>query len=579
MQDNSKRTVIAILLCAIVFLIYVRVFVPKPTINQVNQNQATQIQNQQANANNNTVAQNTNTNNNQNNPTQILPANQNSEVLSKEELQKNSKTFITPLVKMTISNVGGKIISLKLLKFSKELNSKSRVELIDVQEGSAYPLSLLYNAKRDDNLNYTISIEGNSVTEVKENVYKIKNEKANIILSTTDTEGKEIKKVITLYPESYLFDVSAPSLLPEDNVWIEWVNKAPSDNDRYNEYTLLYLNQENKTKKVSYKEMMLPLKDFGQNTWMAAGYKYFETALVPLAGGNNTRFGRQDISFNVGNYIMQGALDSSAQKTIKIYAGPRDHKILQETGFSLERSIDLGFFSIIAYPLLLIIQLLYKFLGNYGLAIVLLTLVIKMIFLPLTSSSIKSMKKMQDLQPKVKELRERIKNPNELNMAMMDLYKKNNVNPMGGCLPMLIQIPVFFGLYVALLNSISLRHSKFALWITDLSAPEKLQVFGIGIPVMILLMGASMFWQQKTTPSAMDPAQQKAMLITPIIFTVIFLIHPFPSGLVLYWLTNNLISIVQQKVLKAEGNKISPMKSTLIASFAIFAFAYILTLF
>jgi YidC/Oxa1 family membrane protein insertase len=187
------------------------------------------------------------------------------------------------------------------------------------------------------------------------------------------------------------------------------------------------------------------------------------------------------------------------------------------------------------------------------------------------------MKAMQDLQPEIKALRERIKDPTQLNQEMMALYKKRGVNPMGGCFPMVIQIPVFLGLYMGLLNTLELRHAPFALWITDLSSPEKLMIGGVGVPVMIILMGISMILQQWLTPSAMDEGQKKAMMLVPVIFTVMFIVFPFPAGLVLYWLINNLISIVQQAYLRSE-KEVSPFNATIVSSVALFGFSYILTL-
>jgi YidC/Oxa1 family membrane protein insertase len=184
---------------------------------------------------------------------------------------------------------------------------------------------------------------------------------------------------------------------------------------------------------------------------------------------------------------------------------------------------------------------------------------------------------MQDLQPEIKALRERIKDPNQLNQEVMALYQKRGVNPLGGCFPMVMQMPIFLGMYNALQRDIDLRHAPFALWVNDLSAPEGLHVFGIAIPVMILLMGASMLWQQVTTPSAADPAQKKAMYVVPVVFTVMFVLFPFPSGLVLYWLVNNVISIVQQMALRSEKGA-NPLKATMIGSVCVFAVAFVLTL-
>jgi YidC/Oxa1 family membrane protein insertase len=170
---------------------------------------------------------------------------------------------------------------------------------------------------------------------------------------------------------------------------------------------------------------------------------------------------------------------------------------------------------------------------------------IKLAFIPLTQKSLTSMKEMQKLQPQMAKIREKFKDDREkLNKEMMELYKRHRVNPLGGCLPMLLQFPVFIGLYQALLNAVELRHARFALWINDLSAPDRLMISGVGIPVLTILMGASMLLQQWMTPSAGDPTQKTMMLILPVVFTFMFI--NFPSGLVLYWLVNNLLSVGQQ---------------------------------
>jgi YidC/Oxa1 family membrane protein insertase len=176
---------------------------------------------------------------------------------------------------------------------------------------------------------------------------------------------------------------------------------------------------------------------------------------------------------------------------------------------------------------------------------------IKLLFWPLTHKSFKSMKSMKKVQPKIAEAREKYKNDKEkLNLELMNIYKANKVNPLGGCLPMVLQIPVFFALYRMLNGAVSLRHEPFMLWINDLTAPDRLPIginipyVGDGLPVLTILMGASMFLQQKMTPMAGDPRQEQIMLFMPIIFTFFFL--NFPSGLVLYWLVNNVLSIAQQ---------------------------------
>ncbi|MBN2419777.1 MAG: membrane protein insertase YidC, partial [Deltaproteobacteria bacterium] len=245
---------------------------------------------------------------------------------------------------------------------------------------------------------------------------------------------------------------------------------------------------------------------------------------------------------------------AEVSKEYSLFLGPRDVRILEQFGHKLDKAIDYGFFSIIAGPLHFILNFFNGFLNNYGLSIILLTIIIKIIFWPLTHKSQKSMKEMQKLQPLMAKIREKYKDNREMmNKELMGLYRTYKVNPMSGCLPMLIQIPVFFALYRVLNSSIELRHAPFALWINDLSAPDRLFSFSFsipfmdpphGIPVLTLLMGASMFLQQKLQPMVGDPSQAKIMMFMPIMFTVMFI--NFPSGLVLYWLTQNILSIGQQ---------------------------------
>jgi YidC/Oxa1 family membrane protein insertase len=205
----------------------------------------------------------------------------------------------------------------------------------------------------------------------------------------------------------------------------------------------------------------------------------------------------------------------------------------------LENAIDFGsWIKWLAMPLLIVLKWIFQYVQNYGIAIIILTILIKIIFWPLGNKSYKSMKEMQKLQPKMQELREKYKDDKQkLSQETMALYKTHKVNPLGGCLPILIQIPVFFGLYKVLLYAIELRHSPFFFWIQDLSAKDPYYITPI-------IMGATMFIQQKMTPTMGDPMQAKIMLLMPVVFTFLFL--NFPSGLVLYWLFNNIISIGQQ---------------------------------
>ena len=266
--------------------------------------------------------------------------------------------------------------------------------------------------------------------------------------------------------------------------------------------------------------------------WIAQQDKYFFSALVPATPVEEARAWTHKDS----NII---AFKSNEKvNNFVLYAGPKEHKRLQSLNLGLEHIVDFGFFSIISRPLFWILIFFYDFLGNYGWAIVLLTIVTRIPFIPLLNKGQKSMRKLQELQPKMAEIKEKYKkDPQKMQKEMTDLYKKNKVNPVGGCLPMLLQIPVFFALYKVLLVAIELRGAPFIFWITDLSMKDPYYVLPI-------IMGLTMFIQQKMTPTTMDPKQAKIMMFLPLIFTFMFL--GFASGLVLYWLINNVLSIIQQ---------------------------------
>jgi YidC/Oxa1 family membrane protein insertase len=240
-----------------------------------------------------------------------------------------------------------------------------------------------------------------------------------------------------------------------------------------------------------------------------------------------------------------------------LFIGPKDVDQLEAAGHDLAKAMNLGWFGPISLFLLTILNLSHRLTGNYGLDIIILTVLVKVAFWPLTQKSFQSMREMQKLQPEMNKLRERYKDdPKQMNAEIMELYKRHKVNPLGGCLPMVLQIPVFFGLYQLLANTIELRHAPFFLWIHDLAAPERLDVLGYGVPVLTLLLGASMFLQQKMAPPAGDPTQQKIMMFMPLIFTFMFI--GFPAGLTLYWLTNNVLTIAQQYFVVRNVPKPSP---------------------
>lgn len=260
---------------------------------------------------------------------------------------------------------------------------------------------------------------------------------------------------------------------------------------------------------------------------------------------------REIISFNNNNIYNKFIsrffnIDNGESVNFKYssYFGPKKKEYLSKSGNQYEEAIHYGFFHFLSQPLMTVLKFFYKYIGNYGFSIILLTVCIKILFWPLTQKSYSSMKGMQKLQPEMKKLREKFGDDKQrLNQEMMKFYKEHKVNPLGGCLPMVIQIPVFIALYRVLLEAIELRHAPFMLWLTDLSAKDPYYITP-------LVMGATMFLQQKMTPTNMDPTQEKLMLMMPIVFTFIFL--NFPSGLVIYWLTNNILTIFQQYLIRRQ---------------------------
>ena len=286
----------------------------------------------------------------------------------------------------------------------------------------------------------------------------------------------------------------------------------------------------------------------GQVSWAGYADHYFLAAYYP--SGPRTLGFEAVLSGGVAEAVLW---DEQAGGTVsyELFVGPKSVHLLDEVGHDLAGAVNLGWFAIIARPLLELMLFFERFTGNYGWAILLLTAGIRVVFYPVNKRQATAMKAMKKIQPELKKIQERFKDDRErLNKEMMELYRRHKVNPLSGCLPMLLQLPVFLGLYNALLQSIELRHAPFLGWITDLSQPDRLGSLAIpfvtpsGIPIMTLLMGLSMFVQQKMTPAAGDPTQQKMMMFMPVIFTVMFV--NFPSGLVLYWLANNIFSIAQQ---------------------------------
>lgn len=487
----------------------------------------------------------------------ILPENPEAAVLPSSIAEKKI-VIDTPLYMATFSNRGPSLTGFKLKKYKSTIEPDSPlVELFKAQEYVKSHISFYFNnpyLKDVDNLMY--NTEGNSF---------ILSGKANKELSFKHVtiNGLIVEQIFNFSAEHYdigfkIIITNQSGNIINGNIKAVINNLRPEEKARYYSFigTAAYLD--NKLEDFDFGDLEDNPELSGDIDWVAYETEYFISAVVPREKEKATFSGTLETSgVATATYIsppVELAPDTEVAKEYYLFLGPRDISILEQFGHKLDEAIDFGFFSIIAGPLHFALKFFNKFLNNFGFSIILLTIIIKIIFWPLTHKSQKSMKEMQKLQPLMAKIREKYKDNREMmNKELMGLYRTYKVNPMSGCLPMLIQIPVFFALYRVLNGSIELRHAPFALWINDLSAPDRLfnLPFSIpfmnaphGIPVLTLLMGASMFLQQKMQPMMGDPTQAKIMMFMPIMFTVMFI--NFPSGLVLYWLTQNILTIGQQ---------------------------------
>lgn len=566
---EDKRTTAAIIVSLIFVMLYTQL-VLAPKMHKAKVPNAIQHTNSETVAPTNNVAVQNSKQNGTATPTaeRLHP--------SAVEIQNSPRTKIeTDLIKVEISHLGGRVTSLKLKKYKEKFGEETELEMVTAQAGEMFPLAVQVAGQNDDYVNYTLQGASQDVPNVDGRYLVGGGRELSLNFTGKLSDGTSITKVFRFHEKTYLFNVDiALSQAANDGskIWLEWTHFVPGVEklSRYDTRGFVIFDIIGKTHRIMMQQVVEGIFDSGPAHWVSLADKYFMSTIIPTEPNAAVKYGKDRETF------MTMAAGSASGGRFTLYVGPKDYRALKELNLELERTVDLGWFFFLAYPLLLALNFFHSFLNNYGLCIIILTLSIKALFLPLTRTSLSSMQAMQELKPELDALKERVKDPAQLQQEMMALYKRKGVNPLGGCLPILIQIPVFLGLYNALLNSIELRHAPFALWIHDLSAPEALMIYGVSVPVMILIMGVSMFIQQWTTPSTGDVQQQRMMMIMPVMFTAMFIIFPMPAGLVLYWLVNNIISIVQQVYLKRD-RRANPIKPILLASVAIFVFGFILT--
>jgi YidC/Oxa1 family membrane protein insertase len=461
------------------------------------------------------------------------------------------------------------VIAIKLTQFVDEMLGKKPEE-----PKKPEPLDLVNTTEEKDlPLGLTLSAAGlppDENWEVDKDRLRLlqDGEMGEITFSKSMENGMRVLKRFTYSADQYAIKLevevqNGSSKEVRNDVGLEWIGKVElaklvkeGDKDYGLRYTFL---RDQKLEKKEFgrtrgsgcvpgcgpqKTTIEPFEtvEKGDIRWFSFGGEYFTALIVPPASkeitlavkGSEKDLLMADVMTPSVTIPPQGKVNA----TYQIYLGPKDESRLRALDAGAEKIVDYGFFTIIAKPLLWFMRLTHTVTRNYGIDIIIISILIKIIFLPLTQISMRSMKEMQKVQPEMNRLKEQYKDDKaRLQQEIMLLYKRRKINPLSGCLPMLIQIPVFFALYNALMNGIEMRHAFFCLWIVDLSAKDPIYVTPI-------VMGATQFIQQKMSPTTGDPAQAKMFLLMPVMFTFIFL--NLPSGLVLYWLVNNVLSIAHQ---------------------------------
>jgi len=452
----------------------------------------------------------------------------------------------TPLFRAGISGLGGVLTTWELKNFLTQTEKSVPVELVYSNGQFPSPLSL--------------QVKGNEAETQRLRQGKFQVQKDFAVLDEGHPTGKVIlthsssdsdfwvQKELTFHYDSYVVDIiirtrgisgNLDVLLGTNFGVVEWgqgfIGLLGS----------AWMIGEELEKKSPDADAPILRRD-GPVRWLALQDKYFMSVFIPENA--NSLFSQLESEMVVSaGMSLPGGSGEQVHKT-RLYAGPKQYDVLKSFEIGLEDTIDFGWFiygswsivKAVAKPLFSVLRFIYDYTHNYGVAIILLTLGIKLLFVPLQYKSYKSMQGMQTIQPKVLALQEKLKdNKEKLNQELMKLYKEHKVNPVGGCLPMLLQMPVFVALFNILYMTIDLRQAPFMLWITDLSVQDPYYV----LPV---LMGISMVVQQKIMPTTMDPTQAKMMMILPVGLTFLFV--TFPAGLVLYWVTNNVLTVTQQFV-------------------------------
>ncbi|MCC5014423.1 MULTISPECIES: membrane protein insertase YidC [unclassified Legionella] len=492
---------------------------------------------------------------------------------SEETINENAASQLvrvkTDVLDLHIDTRYGDIVKAQLLDYPESLEDKDN------------PITLLQNRTSERYVanSSLLTGSGQSVQTLNLNLtsdkekYELKPdaEKLTVVLNGKTPEGLDVKKEFVFTRGSYLIQVNYLLNNQSKDAWTGYMNtqllrSSPQEDQssifHVGSYTgASYSNPQHRYQKVTFKDMTKTnLETKSQGGWIAMQQHYFLSAWVPNAISNNlfyTRVANQDYTIGSVSEPIEVAPGTEKKIGSSLYIGPEITSVLKGIAPGLDLTVDYGWLWFLSSLLFSLMKAIHSVVGNWGWSIVLVTVLIKLAFYRLSATSYKSMASMRKLQPKLQALRERYGDDKaKMSQATMELYRQEKVNPLGGCLPIIIQIPVFIALYWVLLESVELRQAPFIFWIKDLAVADPYHVLPI-------IMGATMLIQQRLNPAPPDPMQAKIMMFLPILFTGLF--WNFPAGLVLYWIVNNALSILQQWYITRKYSDDRP-KKTLVSA-------------
>lgn len=545
----EKRVLLAIVLSFLVLILYQFIFFKKKPLPQVRPESATEVEKKPSGKELTPPLEI---------PKEIGVVGEERKLEAISAQSEEQVSVDTPLYRAIWSNKGGALKSWKLKKYKDDKGEDLELVSRRSSEINLFPFFLrTEDPSFDAMVNTVLYKSSHRALELKNG------QKGELRFKYADEKGTQVEKVFNFEPGKYDFDVemsvfkNGQKIAPHTLWGPGFSNLSPvEEKKRFGGGSGMAVFPPQKggrldeKKFISQKNWENLIQDqknvFYFVQWAAYDNNYFAALFVTSPENSTAAFLREGTEENP-HFLL------SLSSPQRVFIGPKNLEVLREFGYESKRLVRFGMFGFIAEILLQASKFCYRLIPNWGVSIIILTVIIKILFFPLTYSSTRSMAKMQEIQPKIKALRAKYKKAKQdiaqrrtMNEEIMKLYKEHGINPAGGCLPILIQLPIFFGFYRILVVAIEYRHSPFILWIKDLSVSDPYYVTPI-------LMGVSQFISQKVTPTSADPTQARLMLIMPFFFTFIFL--NFQSGLVLYWLTNNVLQIIQQLIMNRMTKK------------------------